>query len=407
MCPIERLADRQRAIELVVSHLNWGDLPRELIPLESCLGRITSESVRAKMPMPPFDRSLRDGYAVRSADLVGASEASPSYLSLGREVIMGAVPDFQVNPGWAHPIHTGGILPKGADCVVMLEDTTPAGHMVEVRRSHQRGDNVVISGEESRVGDVLIGAGTLIKGPHVALLASQGEERVSCLRLRAAVFSSGDEVRSLGETLDPGTIYDVNGWFLVAQLRQIGIQASYGGVLRDDPVLIRDSLLSSLEDNQMVLISGGSSVSVRDHLEGIFSHTEDPGLLVRGVNVQPGKPLLAAVTHHGHRLLLGLPGHPLSCAVSFYTFLTPLLEMGLGGEGWNATKLSMPLLKDLPAKPGVEEFVPALVPPDGVEPLMSASGYTGILSRCHGLVRVPKDRETLRRGDEAEVWLFR
>jgi len=81
--------------------------------------------------------------------------------------------------------------------------------------------------------------------------------------------------------------------------------------------------------------------------------------------------------------------------------------MGLGGEGWNATKLSMPLLKDLPAKPGVEEFVPALVPPDGVEPLMSASGYTGILSRCHGLVRVPKDRETLRRGDEAEVWLFR
>ncbi|MCX7828273.1 MAG: molybdopterin molybdotransferase MoeA [Thermanaerothrix sp.] len=398
--------DRQDAVHAMASaaHLN---LPVEVVPLERCINRILGSHVRCQLDMPPFDRSLRDGYAVRAQDLLGASSGSPAFLNVVGEVPVGGVPDFKVPSQGAAVIHTGGMLPEGADCVVMLEDTCLMGSTLEVRRSLQRGENVVFRGEEAQEGSVVLERGTLLSEAHIGLLASQGINGVPCLKLKACVLSSGDEIKPVGDPLPCGMHYDVNGWFVCSALRRVGVDASYGGILEDRADVIMEKIHSAMEWAHLVIISGGSSISVRDHLEKIFSTFDSPGLVVRGVNVQPGKPLLGAVTGSPACIVLGLPGHPLSCATSFYTFVTPMLEAMLEGKGWNVKIIKTTLAEDLPARPGVEEFVPGKICDDGVVPVFSASSYSGVLAECDGLIRIPKDRETLRRKETVDLWMIR
>ncbi|EHM10009.1 molybdopterin biosynthesis enzyme [Thermanaerovibrio velox DSM 12556] len=406
MCPIGSLMDRQDAVHAMVSAAKL-EVPVEDVPLGKSTNRILGCDVRCKLDLPPFDRSLRDGYAVRSDDLMGASSGSPSFLNVVGEVPVGGVPDFKIPQQGAAVIHTGGMLPDGADCVAMLEDTSLVGSILEVRRALQRGENVVFKGEEAPAGSVVLGRGTLLSEAHVGLLASQGIKDVPCLGLRSCVFSSGDEIKPVGEAIPYGMLYDVNGWFICSALSRIGIESSYGGILEDRAVNIREKIRDAMEWAHVIIISGGSSISVRDHLEEVFSTFDHPGLIVRGINVQPGKPLLGAVTGSPARVVLGLPGHPLSCATSFYTFVTPMLEMMFGGSGWNVKTLKISLAEDLPARSGIEEFVPGKICDDGVVPIFSASSYSGVLANCDGLIRVPKDRETLRRRETVDLWMIR
>lgn len=406
--PIGRLMSRQEALRRVEESLGfpWPPSRVRALPLEEAQGRLLGTTLAAREDHPPFARSLRDGFALRAEDTAGASPTSPAFLRLAGEIPMGQRAPHPLDPGEAFLIHTGGMVPPGADGVLMLEDATVTAGWVEVRRSLQRGDHVVFRGEEFAAGDPLLTAGTRLDEGHLVALAAQGYARVPCGEPLATVLSTGDEIVSVEtDPVPEGCVRDANGWFLSAFLRRRGFAVRYGGILGDRRGDLEEGLEGALKESDLVLLSGGSSVSVRDHCEEILGNLRDPGLLVRGVNMQPGKPVLVAGTRSPRRLVLGLPGHPLSCATAAYTVLLPLLGAWFGAaESWICRSQRTLLAEDTPARAGVEEFLPARWTPDGAIPLHAASGYVAALRRADGFLRIPEEQETLRRGEEAEFW---
>ena len=323
---------------------------------------------------------------------------------------MGEAPDFKLSLTEACPIPTGGMLPEGADSVVMLEDTSEAGGWVEIRRGVQAGENVIGRGEEVAEGEKLLPAGSLIDFRTISVLAAIGRARLPVANLKISILSTGDEIVP-AEEQNPrlGAVRDVNGWSVKTLLSRFGFTAGYRGIASDDGAEFERRFREELTACDVLILSGGSSVGVRDHCSRLFESLPEPGLLVRGINVAPGKPTLIAADAAAHKLAVSLPGHPLSCFTVGFTVLIPLLLRLIGAEErecWTRTR--MPLACDLTARTGPEEFFPCAVNADGtVSPLAAKSGYISILSGACGFIRIPEDRETARAGEFAEVWLWR
>lgn len=406
---LREVAPREEVLTKVIRELGfpWELPPRETpLALEDAAGFPLGETLLASQDHPPFSRSLRDGFAVRCEETAGASPGTPAFLRLAGEVPMGGPASESLRPGEVLSIHTGGMLPPGADGVLMLEDATVTAGWVEARKALQRGENVVFQGEEYRRGDSLLTAGSRLDERHVGIFAALGKGVVPGVDLSATVLSTGDEVVPLEtDPVPQGCVRDVNGWFLTGFLRRRGFRVRHGGILRDDPEALATGFQRAFEESDLILLSGGSSVSVRDHCEEILSQIPAPGLMVRGVNIQPGKPTHLAGSLVPRRLVVGFPGHPLACATVAYTVLLPLLGAWMGSpETWTCRKERVTLLRDLVARAGVEEFVPGRWTPQGVVPLPSASGYVAALREADGFLRFPQERETARSGEEVEFW---
>jgi molybdopterin molybdotransferase len=335
---------------------------------------------------------------------------------------MGALPSLtlKIDPEGCAAIHTGGILPEGADAVLMLEDAEPAGEFVEARRALQRGENVIGQGEEFLKGDFILRAGASLGFAEVGLLAAVGVREAPVPVVQIGILSTGDEVQALGEPLPPGRVRDVNGWALQSLLRQKGYpHLRHYGVCGDHWDTLRAMFLEMTERCDVLLISGGSSVSQRDYTQRLLETLSGGSLLVRGLRMSPGKPTLVAGSRQEKKLALGLPGHPLSCLVAAWTFLLPLLSAlitrsagssgstgstGSTGKPWHQVRL--PLLGDVWGHAGGETFVPCALRDGKAKPLFAKSGYVGALRGLSGLIRLPENTDTLRAGEEAEVLLW-
>ncbi len=364
--------------------------------------------VRAQTPYPPFARSLRDGYALHHGYTTGASSGAPVFLRLAGAVEMGVAAEVAVQGEATVAIPTGGMLPEGADAVVMIEDTSEAGGLIEIRRSVQRGDNVVFAGEELRQGDVLLHAGDQIDASVFGLLATMGVTSVSTLDLRVGVLSTGDEIVP-ADVADPelGCIRDANSYIVRALLERYGFPAQDYGIVRDDAEALARAVARAREECDVVLISGGSSVGVRDHTAGMMQASGNPGLLVRGINMAPGKPTLIAGELAEKKLLLGLPGHPLSCSVVCLFVLLPLLLRLCGSRSTEVGRaLRLPLGGDVSGRTGPEEFVPMRLADGAAFPAAAKSGYVAAMRDCDGFIRLGPNVETLRRGEVADVWIW-
>lgn len=408
---VKEVAPREAALDEIEKHLAfpWNYKKTEAT-LDGAAGRRCAEAVMSPAPYPPFSRSLRDGYAVNHMDAAGATPGTPLFLSKKGEVRMGEAPDFRLLLSEACPIPTGGMLPEGADSVVMLEDTSEAGGWVEIRRGVQAGENVIGRGEEVGEGEKLIPAGGLIDFRTISVLAAIGRARLPVADLRISILSTGDEIVPAEEQNPPlGAVRDVNGWSVKTLLSRFGFPAVYRGIVSDDGAEFERRFREELAACDVLILSGGSSVGVRDHCSRLFESLPEPGLLVRGINIAPGKPTLVAADAAARKLAVSLPGHPLSCFTVGFTVLIPLLLRLIGAEErecWRRTL--MPLSCDLAARTGPEEFFPCAVNADGtVSPLAAKSGYISILSDACGFIRIPEDRETARAGEIAEVWLWR
>lgn len=388
-------------------------LPSEAMPLGEAAGRTLAEPFHAPHDLPGFARSSMDGYAVRARDTFGASESQPGYLTLRGEVIMGQAPGFALEPGCCGRIGTGGMLPAGADAVVMVEHTREAGPtLVEVTSAVAPGAHVLGPSDDASAGELLLETGHLLRPQDIGLAAALGHARPLVVqRPRVGILSTGDEVVPVEAPLSPGRVRDVNALALAALAREAGAEPIPLGLVGDDEALLEAAVRRSLAEADVTLISGGSSVGARDLTAEVLMRAPGARLLVRGVSVAPGKPFLWVAS--GAHQLLGLPGQVTSCQVAFHLFVEPILERLHGRPARPFVRfgrLRARLATNIPAAPGRTLFQRVRLAPEGdawtAEPVPGRSGLARSLVQAHGLVEVPLGAEGLESGARVEVLLF-
>lgn len=407
---VKKVISRKEAVEQISSALGYPwKFRNECLTLSDAVGRRCAKDIISGSPYPPYDRSLRDGYAVRHEDAGGATPGTPLFLTKKGDVLMGMAPDFKISAAETASIPTGGILPEGADAVVMLEDTDSTGGWIEIRRGVQAGENVIRKGEETAEGELLLRSGALVDFRTTGLMAGNGITEIPVLSPRISILSTGDEiVPAETRNIPPGCIRDVNAWNLKALLERYGFKADYKGIAPDDGAEFERRFYAELENCDLLILSGGSSVGMRDHCSRLLDSVPTPGLILRGLNIVPGKPTLAAGDISGKKTIVSLPGHPLSCLTVAFVFLLPLLSAMTSETPFECgLRTELQLAEDIAAHTGPEEFIPCTLTADGmVKPLTARSGYISALSGACGLICVPEDRETLRAGEKTEVWLW-
>jgi len=397
----------QRALTRLLEHFMIRPDPEE-VDTASALGRVTTGSVFALHPLPSFSRSTVDGFAVRAADTYGASESLPAYLKLSGEIPMGAAPGFSIERGHCALIHTGGMLPDGADGVVMVEHTQTSGAgEVEVLRAVAASENILKEGEDVQTGQEVIAAGTRLRPAEIGGLMALGITRLPVARKpRVGILSSGDEVVPPETNLAPGQVRDVNAYTLSALVESVGGTPRRFGILPDRAQPMLSALEGALGESDLVVITAGSSASARDLTAQVINQSGTPGVLVHGVDVRPGKPTILAVCNG--RPVIGLPGNPVSALVIAWLFVTPVLEALLGlRRGLPRPAVAARLTVNLPSQAGREDWVAVrlLADEEGfqAEPVFGKSNLIFTLARADGLVRIPPDATGLSAGEPVEV----
>ncbi len=383
----------------------------ESIPIAEALHRVIAESPIAPGPLPAFARSTMDGYAVRAADTFGASEALPAYLTVIGESPMGKAPAFEVGKGQAAMIHTGGMLPAGADAVVMVERTQPAReNEVEVLRPVAFGENVIQIGEDIKAGEALLPIGHRLRPQDLGGLAATGITRVSVARRpRVAILATGDEVVPADAEPAPGQVRDVNTYTIAGLIERAGGIPLPRGIIPDNFGALYEAARAALDASDALVLSAGSSVSVRDMTSGVIDELGKPGVLVHGVSLKPGKPTILAVC--GGKPVFGLPGNPVSALVVADLFVTPTLWRMQGcAQSLPYRSIRARLARNVASTPGREDYVQVkLVERDGelwADPVLGKSNLIYTLVKADGLMVVPLDASGVQEGDLVEVRLF-
>lgn len=397
--------------EILANFANVAPLGAETVPLANALGRRLARDFRAPADLPGFARSTVDGYAVAARDVFGASETSPAFLRIAGDIRMGEKPAFALEPGQAARIATGGMLPEGADCVVMLEYARPlANEQVELARSQAPGDNVVAAADDAAKGELLIAAGKKIRPQEIGCLAAYGISEPQVYRKPAvAIISTGDEVVPIEDNPAPPMIRDINSHSLAALCKQAGAAPAQMGIIKDDPEFLRAKIASALEDSDIVAVSGGSSAGARDFTIETFLSFPDAELLAHGVAISPGKPFILA--RSGKKWLFGLPGHVAGALVCARVFLLPLLRKLQGDTSLApAPFISARLSRSIASAQGRRDFIRCqLFQKDGgweAIPLSAPSAVISSLVNADGLIVCPENREGLAKGEIVHVELL-
>ena len=395
----------------------------ETVSLEAAVGRVLAADVVARETLPAFARSTMDGYAVRAGDTHGASEQSPAYLRVVGDVPTGTVPDVAVGRREAVRTHTGAMLPPGADAVVMVEDTnlhtgrSASGAEIEVLAAVAPGENVLAIGEDVLAGATAVPAGRRLRAADAGGLAALGVTAVTVrVRPRIAILSTGDEVVPSAATPGPAQVRDVNATTVAAVVTAAGGIPVPLGVAPDRADELERALRDALDAADAVVLSAGSSVSVRDLTAEVVARLGSPGVLVHGIAIKPGKPTVLAICDG--KPVVGLPGNPVSALVVAWRIVRPLVRL-LGGERVGPAKGSGQAWADerevdavldvpVPSRPGREDFVPCALArdADGVlhaTPLFGSSNLIFTLVRADALIAVPLDRSGLGAGETVRV----
>ena len=398
------------ALSLLFAQLTE-DVQDESISSAEALDRVLAERLVAESPLPSFARGTMDGYAVRSRDTFGATEALPAYLTVVGEVPMARSSDLVVGPAQAAVIHTGGMIPAGADSVVMVEQTQKLdASNIEVLRAVAPGENTIGVGEDVKEGEPLFERGHVLRPQDLGGLMALGITHVRvAVRPRIAIISTGDEVVPPEKTPGPGEIRDVNTYTIAGLVSQGGGIPLPMGIVADDYESLISAARPALEAADVLVLSGGSSVSVRDLTADVVNHLGGPGVLVHGVALKPGKPTILGVCDG--KPVLGLPGNPVSAMVVAELFLIPLLRRLQGASAPPARRhIEATLARNISSAPGRHEYVPVrLVEREGqvwAEPVFGKSNLIYTLVKSDGMIRVPLDTNGLHQGSPVEVELF-
>jgi putative molybdopterin biosynthesis protein len=408
------VVDRDEAEARFRRHLTLAPLGRETVALASALGRVLAEDVVAGVDVPAFDRSSVDGFALRAGDVVGASEEAARALRLNPEILTpGVEPRATVEPGTATVIATGGMLPRGADAVVMVEYTESrddhGASLVEVRRPVAPGDSVAAAGSDIARGETVLRAGQVLTSREIGSLAAIGLAEVPVWRKpRVAILSTGDEIIAPGQPLPPGGVYDSNGAILAAAVEELGGSPIPLGIAPDDEAALSAVLAVALA-HDVVLLSGGTSKGAGDVASRVVGRLGDPGIVVHGVALKPGKPICLAVT--GGKPVVILPGFPTSAIFTFHEFVAPVLRAFAGLPPERRETAPAVLATRVASQRGRTEYVMvSLVESPGgglaAYPTGKGSGAVTAFGQADGFLSVKAQAESVAAGTPVDVTLI-
>lgn len=382
----------------------------ERIPLPKALGRVLYSNVISQENIPGFRRSSVDGYAIKSKESAGASEAMPAMFELRGEVRMGEEAKVKLDfPGSCVYVPTGGMLPQGADSVVMIEYSEKLDdNTILINTSSYPGENLVEEDEDVAVNELLIKKGTKLRPYEIGVLASLGVMEVEvCQTLKCGIVSTGDEVVDPSSTPSLGQVRDVNTYLLSSLVEECGAEAVVYGIYNDNFEELKAAITKAFEECHMVLVSGGSSVGKKDQTFEAIKSLGNSEILVHGIAVKPGKPTLIGKAEN--KIIFGLPGHPLACAVIFKTIVQHYIS-----RVYEQEQIDYPIecsfAINYHSAKGREEFLPVKLEnrEEGLTavPVISKSGIISAFSKAYGYIRIDKNLEGIREGEKVSVYRF-
>lgn len=373
---------------------------RENVELLASIGRVLAEPVAADRDFPPFRRAMRDGYALRAAELASL----PATLTVIGEIKAGASPESlprEVGAGQAAAIMTGAPAPDGADAVVMVEYTSLSGQRVTVTRGIASGDNIVAPGSEARKGQVLLHHGTRMDYGAIALAASVGLQSVPVFRRpEVAILSTGDEIVEIGERPGPHQIRNSNSYSLAAQVQEAGGVPKMLGIARDEAAHLRGLIERGLK-HDLLLLTGGVSMGRYDLVEQVLAEL-GAEFFFTGAQIQPGRPVVFGRVQE--RYFFGLPGNPISTMVTFELFARPMLEALAGMAARELSFVHARLKSEIKTKTGLKRFLPALLSGEFEQAEVELAGWHGsgdvaAMARSNCYIVIPPDREKIAAGE--------
>jgi molybdopterin molybdotransferase len=406
LIPIREAIDR-----LLAQMPDRSSLMIERVPTVDAFGRVLAETVDAPHALPEFPRSTVDGYAVQAADTFGASTSLPAYLTLRAEIHMGQPVELPLQPTEAMIIHTGAMLPHGADAVVMLEDTQRVDQEeIEVLRPVAVGENIIDVAEDVAMGETVITAGIKLRAQEIGGLLALGITQVPVYRRpRAGIISSGDEIVPPNERTELAQVRDINSYTLKSVVERHGGEAILRGIVKDNLETLRTRVHESHREDDLVVITAGSSVSARDLTAQAIAALGEPGILVHGISIKPGKPTILALA--GKVPIVGLPGNPVSALVVGSLILPAILDRLFGRHGFRQTGLlEAKLTTNVASTAGREDYQPVRLWEDdsGVhaEPIYGRSNLIFTLIRADGLLIIPSESTGFEAGTPVRVLPF-
>ncbi len=395
-------------LKLFLEQIQVVHLDTEILPTLMADGRVSVESIVSPEPSPAFNRSTVDGFAVHAADSFGASEGVPSFFKIVGEVRMGERAETAVGRGEALLIHTGGMLPEECDAVIMIEQTqnTRANEM-EVSKPVSPGENIILAGEDLKTGERILESGTLIRDVEIGCMLAVGVQTVRVYRMPVVgILSSGDELVDPTCVPKPGQIRDINSSILSALIRKQGGKVKVYELMPDDPEKMRVITGKAFSECDALVITAGSSASTRDFTAQIIQELGNPGVIVHGVNIKPGKPTILAVC--AGKPVIGLPGNPVSAFVIANLFVLPMLRKISGQKNARLEFRGIAKLKvNLSSIAGREDYWPVRLEKVGKEwiadPIFYKSNLIYSLVKADGLAIIPADANGFQAGSEVEI----
>lgn len=378
-------------------------MPSEIIPLSEACGRVLDSGITAGADIPSFSRSTMDGFALVTADTIGASESLPAMLRLAGRMGMGSGAGIGVSPGRCVYVPTGGAVPEGADGLAMVEICEQLGDQVLVRKPVANGENIMTPGEDFPAGSIVLTKGTRLTHRDIGALAAVGAARVPVTRQPVVgIISTGNELVPVPDIPAPGQVRDINSYLIGAFLVNSGCIPECFGIVRDDRTSLRTVLTRALERCDAVLLSGGSSKDDRDMTAEIIRESGE--VLVHGISISPGKPTI--IGRAGGKPVIGLPGHPASAYIVALVIVRPLLAEMTGERDPGFPVRTLTLAENVPSARGREDYIRVRIHDGKAYPEFGKSGLINTLIRSDGLIRIPAGKEGLEEGECVEVILW-
>jgi len=401
----------KESVKLLLDYIEFRCLSFEIVYIESAYNRITYEDILAPENLPGFKRSTVDGFAVRSQDTFGAKETMPVYLTVKGHIPMGVAPDFSLNPGEAASIGTGGMLPEGADAVVMIEHVNVvSSDLIEILKPIGPGENVIFEDEDIKEGELVIPKGHKLKPQDIGALAGLGISQIKVVKKPViAIILTGDEIIPHTEKVTPGKIRDINSFTLAGLIDLAGGIPLKMGIVKDDYKELKAIVNKAYELADIILITGGTSAGIKDMTAQIINELGEPGIIFHGVAIKPGKPIIAGVCNN--KPVFGLPGHPVAVYICFELFVKPVINKMLGlTDKTYKLKVKAKLTKSISSQAGRRDFIRVYLEEKEGEllatPLLSKSGLIMTLVKANGILCIPEDLLGFEKDEIVEVELL-
>ncbi len=374
----------------------------EIINIDDSLGRVLAEEVVATLSTPPFDRAAMDGYAVKARDTFDSSRLNPKVLNLIGELLAGGTSGKRVNTGECIQIATGAVMPKGADAVVMVEDTEEENERVKVFKSVYPRANVAQKGEDIKAGELALRSGFVLDPGKTGVLASQGINQIRVYeKPKVAIIPTGEEIGEVGKRLRQGQVYDINSHTISSVVKGNGGTPIRFGIVGDDLEEIKSTIAEALQSD-LVVISGGSSVGERDLLFDVLQNLGE--VLFHGIQVKPGKPTIFAMMQG--KPILGMPGYPTSCLINTYLFLLPAIRKMAHLPPKREETVEAKLSQRVPGSVGRRQFLTVKIEGNDAIPIFKESGAITSIAEADGYIEIAENIDLVEKGEPVTVTLF-